>query len=190
MRYRVTLWEGNGNWSSLVILLMLIIYPVCVHVMTLLCRVAGGKWCVFSRLTDFLRIVSCLRSPQHSSDSWGITKPVFLSFLTLSLPSLPPFSLSVSHLTYSRSIISCWVTGRARRHRVLQFTAPLLAFLLHFLVLLGACLVRESNAVWHYNSPPAIDVTAWKQVRVREMSKWESLPGNMTDSCSKWLGGS
>lgn len=82
---------------------------------------------VFSRPTDFSEktMVWCrLVCPQHSSESWGMTKSIFLFPSPLSLLSLPPSSLSFSHLTYSRSIISCWVTSTARLHRVLQFTAP------------------------------------------------------------------
>lgn len=131
----------------------------------------------------------CL-SPQHSSESWGMTKPVFL-FSSLYLSSHhPPSSLSVSHLTYSRSIISCWVTNRAWMPRVLQFTGPLLAFLLHFLVHRCLSCTGEKHSVTL--KQPSSRHSRMKAGRVWEKSKqtWESLPGNMTDSCSKWLAGS
>lgn len=122
-------------------------YEQCAHVVIYL-HTGCHEWCD-DISSERIVLISLSTQNVWYPEAWQSQ-----SFLLISHPPLPlqfiflqhqPSSFSFIHLIYTHSIISCWVTDRARLHP--GFTPPLSAFLLHFLVRRSLSCKRGINAV-------------------------------------------
>lgn len=153
------------------------------------CRMGGGgsRPSVFSRTTDFLRkpwddSLSFSHNIAQSPVAWQSQSCFFPHLISPLTPTLLLFLRSPYLLPLSFPVESPTMFYSLLVRSFLSSSSSLFT---------DACLVREKSAVWHYDSPPS-RYYCMKAARVWGKSKqmWESLPGNMTDSCSKRLWGS